>query len=755
MTELVPAPDGAADVADVAPTTRAAEVAAGARAAVAGAAHGVAEDVVTAVEAADVRRARHAPRPLRAFNDAGVLRAADVHVALRLLALGGEADMNVALAAALAVRGPRLGHVFVDLATIAERATVDDADEPAALPELPWPPVDAWTRALAASAIVAVGEDDGGPAQPLRLVGSRLYLDRYWREERQIAADLRVLARDGAPGLDEEVLAAGLARLFAGDGLQGECRVREADAHELDTPRGRATAGYDRQRLAAATATLRRFAVVAGGPGTGKTTTVARILALIAEQAAAAGAPRPLVALAAPTGKAAARLEEAVHAEAARLPLGDDVREQLLALGASTLHRLLGWRPGSHSRFRHDRSNRLAYDVVVVDETSMVSLTMMARLVEAVRPDARLILVGDPGQLTSIEAGAVLGDIVGPAATGPRMRAPARRALERVTGASIDPSRPAAANATGDGGGVGSVQSDVTLGAGDAARQPATGDGGGIGADEDSGIGDGIVVLDRSHRFGAGIAALADAVRRGDAGATIAALRDARTPEVDWIEADLGEAADPALLTRLRADAVASALAAMRASAAGDALRALEAIGAFRLLCAHRRGPHGAATWRARIESWLVAEIPGLAAQGAWYVGRPLLVTENDYGLRLFNGDTGVVVVSGDGDGRVAAAFERRGEIVRISPARLEAVDTVYAMTIHKAQGSQFDTAAVVLPPAGSPLMTRELLYTAVTRARTRLVVAATEEAVRSAVGCPVARASGLRSRLWGDEFDR
>src|SRR6266536_144858 len=175
----------------------------------------------------------------------------------------------------------------------------------------------------------------------------------------------------------------------------------------------------DRAGRCASSAVHHRFAVVAGGPGTGKTTTVARIVAVLAEQAAAAGLPEPLLALAAPTGKAAARLEEAVHEEAAQLDVSDAVRAQLLAVRASTLHRLLGWRPGSHSRFRHHRGNRLPHDVVIVDETSMVSLSLMARLVEAVRPGARLVLVGDPGQLTSIEAGAVLGDIVGPAAERP------------------------------------------------------------------------------------------------------------------------------------------------------------------------------------------------------------------------------------------------------------------------------------------------------------------------------------------------
>ena len=217
----------------------------------------------------------------------------------------------------------------------------------------------------------------------------------------------------------------------------------------------------------------RRFAVVAGGPGTGKTTTVARIVALLAEQAEAAGAAPPLVALAAPTGKAQARLQEAVHAEARTLDSPQPVRDQLLALEASTLHRLLGWRPDSHSRFRHNRGNRLPHDVVIVDETSMVSLSNMARLVEAVRPEARLVLVGDPGQLTSIEAGAVLGDIV------------------RAGG-------------------------------------------------------EGVVVLEHVYRFGAGIDALADAIRDGDGDAVIAALT-AGHDDVSWIPVDV---ADPAAQRR-------------------------------------------------------------------------------------------------------------------------------------------------------------------------------------------------------------
>ena len=204
-------------------------------------------------------------------------------------------------------------------------------------------------------------------------------------------------------------------------------------------------------------------------------------------------------------------------------------------------------------------------------------------------------------------------------------------------------------------------------------------------------------------------------------------------------------------LAPVRDRAIAAARAVTEAARTGDASTALDALGAFRLLCAHRRGPQGVATWTARIEGWLASEIDNFNAESRWYIGRPLLVTENDYELRLYNGDTGVIVQNKD---RVSVAFERRGEIIEFSPTRLAAIDTVYAMTIHKSQGSQFETAAVLLPGPTSRILTRELLYTAATRARKLLILAGTEETIRAAVARPVARASGLRSRLWEPSVD-
>jgi exodeoxyribonuclease V alpha subunit len=634
-----------------------------------------------AIDPFDVRLARGIDGLLKEFNHAGVLSAADVHVARRLAELADESSAEVALAVALAVRGPQFGHVFVDLATIHDTVAVE-AEQPTDLSELPWPSSEKWLGALENSRLVASGESEGSD-RPIRLIGEHLYLDRYWRQESALAANLRDRSQEAPAEVDLELLHQGVARLFP---------------DQTDSA----------QAVAAAAAVLRQLAVIAGGPGTGKTTTVARVAALVLEQAEEPSSHPPLIALAAPTGKASARLKEAVNEEAARLQVSDPIREHLLTLEASTLHRLLGSRPGTGSRFRHDANNRLPHDAVIVDEASMVSLPLMASLVAGVRPAARLILIGDPGQLTSVEAGAVLGDIVGPAVQGLRINAPTRDALAAATGHQVD------------------------------AEDPPAG----------VEVGDGIVMLDRVHRFGEEIGSLANAIRIGDGDGAMESL-GASNGEITWIDLDAAEdPVNPALnLVKERAQAAAGqVIEAALKGAGGDAIQALAR---FRLLCAHRRGASGVSTWLSRLEAWLGEAIDGFDPDERWYVGRPLLVTQNDYSLEIFNGDTGVVVAEDDG---VAAAFERGDRLLAIRPSRLEAVETAYAMTIHKSQGSQFDTAAVVLPSPDSRILTRELLYTAVTRARRELILIGTEESIRAAVGRPVSRASGLRQLLWGPQ---
>jgi exodeoxyribonuclease V alpha subunit len=627
------------------------------------------------VDGFERERAVGASGLLAEFNRAGILVAADVHVARRLGALGGEDDEQVLLALALAVRAPRLGHVCVDLGSIRLTAAPESETE-VDVAALPWPGPPGWAEAVAGSRLV-------GEGRPFRLEAGTLYLDRYWRLERQVAADLAARAGRPVPVVDREVLAGGLTRLFG--------PVADGDG---------TSPGDNFQRLAAATAVLRHLAVVAGGPGTGKTTTVARVLALLEEQAMTTGHRPPLVALAAPTGKAAARLQESVQAESARLETPEAVRVRLAGLAGTTIHRLLGRQPGNETRFRHHRLNRLPHDVVVVDETSMVALGLMARLVEAVRPDARLILLGDPDQLASVEAGSVLGDVVGPSARGLRMGRAATEALSAVAGCPVD--------------------------AGDLPTGAA--------------VGDGIVTLRQVHRFGQGISEVAAAIQAGDDD-RVMELLESGVDGVSWCAEDPGP---------VRARAVEAHGAVVEAARRGDGAGALDALGSFRVLCAHRSGPAGASAWMAEVERWLSGALGGFGTSSPWYVGRPLLITANDYSLRLFNGDTGVVV-AGDGDGgEVRAAFARGGGVVLVSPLRLSAVDTVYAMTVHKAQGSQFDSVGVVLPPVSSPLLTRELLYTAVTRARREVLLVGQEASLRRAVTTPIARSSGLGRLLWG-----
>lgn len=582
----------------------------------------------------DVQLARRARGVLADFNCLGVLGAADVHVAMRLGRLGGETDERVLLAVALTVRALRAGSVCMELSSVQQATAVEDvtAEELAALA---WPTTEAWVTALSSSPIVAVGVD-GDPSRPLRLIGETVYLDRYWRQEQRIGRALDEATLRESPVVDEEKLESALGRLF-----------------------GSGDSDVDLQRRAAEVAAHRWVSVLAGGPGTGKTTTVARLLAALQDQAN--GSLR--VALAAPTAVAAKRLTLAARHAAGAFDQAD--RERLGNLEAVTLHRLLGWRAGSRTRFRHDRENRLPFDVVVVDEASMVSLTMMSRLVDALRPRARLVLVGDPDQLASIEAGAVLGDLV------QRMEHDERHSVVR---------------------------------------------------------------LSEVHRYSTQIHALAEAVRSGQPDRVLDVL-DGSDEHIEFVE--------DAHVQGLRDDVVAAGTALHEAARRGNGQQALERLRQHQILCGHREGPYGVAHWTAQSEEWLRAVIRGYASDGRWYVGRPLLVTRNDYQLRLFNGDTGVIV---DVDGQARAAFLRDGAVDLLAPSRLSEVQTVHAMSVHRAQGSQYDRVTLVLPPVESPLLTRELLYTGLTRAKEHVRIIGSRDAVAAGVNRPVVRASGLRS---------
>jgi exodeoxyribonuclease V alpha subunit len=596
---------------------------------------------------------------LAPFVEAGVLDAAAVQVAGVVARTVGGVAPEVLLGAALAARAPLFGHVCVVIGSVLDSIVVDDDGVRHAHPleSLPWPDPEKWGEILAASpAVCGPSGGSAGVTLPLVWDGMRLYLERYWRFETRVADELLRRARsDGGLTTSSPELDALLDRLFVPD----------------------RTAPPDRQREAAEKALTRRIAVIGGGPGTGKTRTIAGLLSVATDLASNHGR-RLEVALAAPTGKAAARMTAAVHEEVETAGADAAVAAVLSGTAAQTLHRLLGI--GSAGKPRHDRFNRLPHDLVVVDETSMVSLPLMARLLEAVRPDATLVLVGDPYQLASVEAGAVLGEIVGPMATGP-------------------------------------------------AQGPLTA---------------GIELLERNHRYGpdSQIAALADAIRRGDADAAVEVLTSRPSEELTWVADD-----DQQALERLYDETATSAAKVVEAALNQDAEGGLLEACRLKVLCATRFGPLGVFAWTDHIETLTARALPGAGIGRRSYPGRPVVVTRNDYFNRLFNGDVGLVVARPAGP---VVAFSDPGKGLReLAMSQLGDVDTWWATTIHKAQGSEFERVIVTLPRLPSPVLSRELVYTAVTRAKEHVTVVAAEESLRAAISRPVARESGLKEKLW------
>lgn len=575
----------------------------------------------------------------------GALRTIDHALAQSLRRLDPDTPDDVLAAAALASLAIAQGHAAFDPQR--PRVLIDEA---AALPD-----AQGWCEALAGSRWVAVPQADASadPHTPLVLENGLLYLRRYREYERRLAQGLLRIAAQKPTATDAAALKHLFASLF---------------------PRTDPAFDDGGQARAAATALERSLLLITGGPGTGKTTTIARLLLLLVAQAQQAGQAMPRIALAAPTGRAAERMAESLRAAAAQLRLAPGVDAELcdaLPMEARTLHRLLGTIPDS-PRFRHDTDNPLPYDVVVVDEASMVDLPLMCKLVEAVRDGARLVLLGDRDQLPSVEAGDVLAAIV------------------------------------------------------DAADEEETG----------QGLSGHRVQLRRGYRQSDALdlAPLADAVRDGDSDGALALLRSGSLRGVRFHEGLL----DPlAAATRETILAPWRELATVAEPAAALALAAR-----MRLLTALRDGPQGAALLNTRIEEALAG-----AHRAPYFHGRLILITENSYRHGLFNGDIGICL-SGD-DGATMAWFAGDSEGVRpFHPAALPAHTGAFAMTVHKSQGSEFDTVWLQLPGADTRVVSRELLYTAITRARSALHVCASEAVLRAGLSRHAARVSGLSWRL-------
>ncbi len=582
---------------------------------------------------------------LEELREAGFFEDIDFHFARTLGELAKESEQDVLLAAALASRQTRAGHVCASLERLGGQIVSGDTGP---LPCL-WPEARGWQQKLERSLLVGKGGPLGAGVERRPLVlgdGGRLYLHRYYEHEVRLAALLRERARAPEQELDEALLEAGLAKLF---GAQDD----------------------DGQQNAAKVALRRRLAVISGGPGTGKTSTVVRILALFIEQAVAAGKKAPRVLLLAPTGKAAARLVESIQGAKSKLEVSAEVRAAIVE-EASTIHRALGVMRDSASRFHRNADRPLVADVVIVDEASMVDLALMRSLVEAVPPEAKLVLLGDRHQLASVEAGSVLSELC--------------RAAGGLNGSVLE--------------------------------------------------------LLHSYRFaaGSGIGSVSAAVRGGDVGAVFESLSTAHG-EVSFTESTPERSLEPALVRRV----VEGYRAYLRAGTPEDALKAL---GTFRVLCAHRRGYAGVEHLNEAIRGAL-AEAVLVPPRGDFYRGRPVLVTQNDYAVGLFNGDIGLTWPNQRGELRVYF-LGSDGALRELSPARLPAHESAFALSVHKSQGSEHDEIALVLPELGSPLLTRELLYTAITRAKKRAHLFGQAKAVEAAVREQVVRESGLAEALLG-----
>jgi exodeoxyribonuclease V alpha subunit len=608
-----------------------------------------------------------APEPMKHRDRELRLTHIDRHFAMLMMKLAGSDDRNLWLAAALTSQATQGGHVCLDLVSLKRFAVseyeVDNAG--------PYPELQEWISTLKDSAVVGAP----GEFRPLVLDDShRLYLYRYWRYEQLLADFLRTRIRLLCQAVNLTLLQEGLDQLFP---------QREEEA-------------IDWQRIAALTAVCRMFSVITGGPGTGKTSTVVKILVLLLQQAKGT---RMDIALAAPTGKAAAKLKESVKSAKERLNCTDEIRDAIPE-ETSTLHRLLGTIPGM-ARFRFDHKSRLPYDVVVVDEASMVDLPLMAKLTQAMPDHARLILLGDRDQLASVEPGAVFGDICDAGTVKPTQREAAE-----VSGVSSQNS---------EDGVSGPSQSTHS-----------------------------IVVLKKSFRFAetSGISLLSQAVNSGEGKAALELLTNKAYPDISWQDAPLSSQLEQRLQPKIL-QTYRNYLEALSIEIA------FKELGRFQILCALRGGPYGVASTN-QLAELVLARAELIHPRGRWYRGQPVMVTQNDYPMKLFNGDLGIIDYAAD-TGDLKAFFPSVEGLLRsVLPMRLPEHETAYAMTVHKSQGSEFDEVLFLLPNTASELLTRELIYTGITRARKAVEIWGNREVFLEAVSRRLERKSGLKDALRG-----
>ena len=577
-----------------------------------------------------------------------------------------EASEQVLLAACLVSYLFRQGDVCLLLEKYASEPLFDEIEEST---KVEAPELQLWKEALQESRLVG----KPGDFKPLILDGGRLYLHKLWHYERSLAEQLIKRSANEDSRVETDQLKDGLDRLFP----------------------GQTDEGVDWQRVAAAASLRHQLSVISGGPGTGKTSTVVRIMALLLEQA---DGDRGLnIALSAPTGKAAARLKDSITSAKQDLNVNEEIRAAIPD-ETMTLHQLLGARRHSSS-FRFDEDNPVPYDVVVVDEASMVDQALMSKLMNALLEDTRLILLGDKDQLASVEAGSVLGDICN------LDQNQFTKEMVRWL-AKLDLSVP---------------KEFVTDGS-----QPLT---------------DHIELLTKSYRFDreSGIAQLAESVNSGDFNRAIEVLESDTYSDVSLTsvqeQSDFEDILNQTVISYVRN--------ILESNSVDEALDVFER---FCILSPHRRGPRGVEFLNRYVEKILQQQAL-IPKYERWYPGRPVIVNANDYTLRLHNGDTGICLP--DKEGQLKVYFRHQGQVRGIAPGRLHNFSTAFALTVHKSQGSEFEEVFIVLPSSSSKVLSRELIYTAITRARTDITILGSQSILKQSISKKIQRSSGLKDQLW------
>jgi len=621
------------------------------------------------------RRFMNRRNTISGIIQSGLFSEIDIHFAKFITRLNGKNDPDIFLAAALVSHVTGNGDVCLDTADASNQMVLASESD---LGPIHLPSARPWQEKIIPSRVA------GGPGEGFPLIldkKGRLYLSRYFEYEQSLSETIKERAGKEIEGLDRSRLSEGLNRLFP----------FEPDLKP------------NWQKIAAVVAAHKRFCIISGGPGTGKTFTVAKILALLLEQS-------PLrIALAAPTGKAAARLTESIEGAKQLLNTSDAIKAQI-PTEALTIHRLLKPIYGT-PYFHHNAENLLPFDTVVIDEASMVDLALMSKLTQAIPKDIRLILLGDKDQLASVEAGSILGDICGRDRIHAYSKA-FRNTVQEMTGESLEAAK------TKD-------------------RQHSI-------------LKDSIVILKKSYRFDrtSGIGGFSRSVNTGDVEEALNILKEQNDIDIAWQPVTVYDQ----YLQLLRSLTLAGYKDYLETE---EPLETLQLFNGMQIICALNRGPYGVYEINRFIERVLRKEGRidyDRHMQEPWYSKRPIMITRNDYEAGLFNGDIGITLSGRETDESELFVYfpGTDGELKQFLPHRLPEHETVYAMTVHKSQGSEFGHVVLVLPDKNSPVLTRELIYTAVTRAREKVSILGSESVLRWAISRKISRTSGLRDALWG-----